>query len=269
MNATRIILATALAVAFAGPALAAPIASGFDTTSLGRTDDGYSGAVDIGFDVNFFGNTYSSLYVSNNGYVTFGGGQGNYSPVGLGASYVGRPIIAAFYDDVDTRNQASGVTAYGSGTYAGHTAFGVTWPGVGYYYLGGDRLDAFQMILADRSDLGVGDFDLYFNYGAIQWDSASTTHGAAVGFNAGNGADGSFFEAPGSLVTGAFVDGGPDALQTSSFVFNVRSGAAVLASSAVPEPETFALVGLGLAAAAFARRRGRASTGAPMPMAFA
>ncbi len=256
MNATRIIIATAMAFAFAGPALAAPIATGFDSTSLGRTDDGYSQPVNIGFDVNFFGNTYSTLYVSNNGYVTFGAGQGYYSPVGLGAGYVGNPIIAPFYDDVDTRNGASGVTAYGGGTYAGHDAFGVTWPGVGYYSSAADKLDAFQLILVDRSDTGLGNFDIHFNYGSIQWDSAMTTQSAAVGFNAANGAVGSFFEAPGSLVHGAFVDGGADALNGSSFTFAARSGAAVLVPvAAVPEPETFALLGLGIGAALVARRR--------------
>ena len=261
MNATRKLLAAGLGAVLFGaaavPAVAAPVADGFATTQLGRTDDGVSGPIDIGFSVNFFGTTYSQLYVSNNGYVTFGAGQGNYAPVGLGASYSGNPIIAAFYDDVDTRNAASGITAWGQGTYAGHAAFGVTWPAVGYYANKADRLDTFQLILTDRSDTGVDNFDIYMNYGDMEWDSASTTNSASVGFNAGTGASGSYYEAPGSLVHGAFVDGGANALQVSDLALNVRSGAALLAPQAVPEPATFGLLGGGFVAAALVRRRRR------------
>ena len=270
MNATRMIIVAALSAAFAAPVLASPVAAGFDSVSMGRTDDGYTAAISLGFDANFFGNTYSTVYVSNNGYLTFGHGQGNYTPQGLGASYSGNPIIAPFYDDVDTRNAASGITAYGTGTYNGHAAFGATWAGVGYYSNAADKLNTFQVILADRSDIGVGDFDIYFNYGDIQWDATADTTSAAVGFNAGNHAANSYFEATGSLVNGAFVNGGPNVLRASQMEFASRSGAPVqqvpveaaptatvspAATINVPEPETFALIGLGVAAALVARRR--------------
>src|SRR5689334_8031318 len=60
----------------------AAIRSGFDTTSYGRTDDGaYSGgAQSLGFTINFFGNVHSTVYVNNNGNVTFDSELGTYTP---------------------------------------------------------------------------------------------------------------------------------------------------------------------------------------------
>jgi hypothetical protein len=43
--------------------------------------------------------TYTSMYVSSNGYVTFGHGNSGYSPLGI-AGYTLGPIIAAQYDDL-------------------------------------------------------------------------------------------------------------------------------------------------------------------------
>ena len=46
--------------------------AGCQANVLARNDDGSTGAVPIGFELNFFGNRYSQLYVNNNGNVTFG-----------------------------------------------------------------------------------------------------------------------------------------------------------------------------------------------------
>ncbi|HCU98770.1 MAG TPA: hypothetical protein DGM69_05425, partial [Chloroflexi bacterium] len=35
------------------------------------TDDVYTDVVDLGFDFDFYGNTYSKMLISSNGYVTF------------------------------------------------------------------------------------------------------------------------------------------------------------------------------------------------------
>ncbi|MBN1986081.1 MAG: hypothetical protein JW761_07240, partial [Prolixibacteraceae bacterium] len=47
----------------------APVAGTGTTVSLG--DDQVSGALPIGFDFNFYGNTYSMFYISSNGFITF------------------------------------------------------------------------------------------------------------------------------------------------------------------------------------------------------
>ncbi|WP_375463587.1 autotransporter outer membrane beta-barrel domain-containing protein [uncultured Methylobacterium sp.] len=227
-----------------GAAAAQAVAPGFNATQLAANDDGSSGAVTLPFPVNFFGTSYSQLYVNNNGNVTFGSALSQFTPVGLGAAYRGVPIIAPFFADIDTRDAASGLTAYGTGAYAGTTAFGVTWPAVGYFGSHADRTNTFQLILASRSDQGTGNFDIYFNYNRIQFETGDASGGAngvggtsaAAGYSAGTGVDGSYYQLPGSLVNGAFLDGGPNALATGSnggvpgqFLFPVRNGVVVFA----------------------------------------
>ncbi|HSU04983.1 MAG TPA: nidogen-like domain-containing protein [Acetobacteraceae bacterium] len=229
------------------------IASGFNASQLPRNDDDASGAVPLGFSADFFGPTYSSVFVSNNGYLTFGTPETAFTPTGLGASYsLGVPIIAAFFADVDTRNPGSGVVTYGTGTFAGHAAFGATWPAVGYFFEHADKLDTFQIILTDRSDTGAGNFDIYFNYGSIQWETGDFNGGvnglggvsASAGFNAGTGnAAGTFSQITGSLTNGAFINGGPDALASTTndgvpgqFLFLVRGG--MVAPPGPPGPPT-------------------------------
>ena len=266
----------ALLAALASPAFAGPVDPGFRSSTFPANDDGATGAISLGFAANYFGNTYTQTYVSNNGYLTFNSGQGTYTPSGLGAGYSGQPIIAAFFADVDTRGTGSGLTSYGTGTYAGHNAFGATWPLVGYFGSHVDKLNTFQIILTDRSDTGAGNFDIYLNYDQILWETGDASGGnngfggtpAAAGFNAGNGnAAGTFYEFPGSRTAGAFLDGGPNSLVantndgvTGQYLFNVRNGQVVVPpidppTTGVPEPETLALAGLGLFALAVGRRR--------------
>ena len=47
------------------------ILAGFNGNTLAANDDGSTAATDIGFSPNFFGTTYSQLFVNNNGNVTF------------------------------------------------------------------------------------------------------------------------------------------------------------------------------------------------------
>src|SRR5665213_2690799 len=150
-------------------------ATDFTATTLAANDDGSTGLVNLGFSANFFGLTYSQLYVNNNGNITFSGPLSAYSPGGLATS--SQSIIAPFWADVDTRGTGSGLTTYGTGTYDGNEAFDALWPAVGYYSAQTDKLDTFQVILVDRSDLGTGDFDIYFNYGPMAWETGQASDG--------------------------------------------------------------------------------------------
>lgn len=192
-------------------------------STLPRNDDGSTGLVNIGFNINFFGVSSSQLYVNNNGNVTFTSPLSTFTPFGLAG--VTTEIIAPFFADVDTRGLGSAEVTYGTGTVDGRNAFTVNWDDVGYFPSAADKLNKFQLVMIDRSDTGVGNFDFEFNYDQIQWETGSASGGsgglggisAAVGYSNGlTGAGNVSFELPGSLVNGAFLDGGLNALISNS-----------------------------------------------------
>lgn len=269
--AAMVLLGGALAVSMAQATTVAP---GFDANTLAANDDGSTGLVSLPFTINFYGTDYSNLYVNNNGNVTFNASQSTYTPYGLGSGYTGQPIIAPFFADVDTRGTGSGLTSYGTGNYAGHDAFGVTWPGVGYYNSRTDKLNTFQLILVDRSDTGAGNFDFYFNYDQIQWETGGASGGsgglggtsASVGYNAGQSGNpaGTYAMLTGSLVNGALLDGGPNSLVAGTndgvagqFLFQVRNGTVVPPVTGVPEPGSLGMLAVGLLALGWLVRRRR------------
>jgi filamentous hemagglutinin family protein len=215
------------------------IRTGFNTNTLERNDDGSTGLVPIGFRVSFFGRESDQAYVNNNGNITFDQALATFTPFDL--TTTGQLIIAPFFADVDTRNQASGVTTYGTGTVNGRQAFGVTWVGVGYFSNNVDKTNSFQVVLIDRSDTGANNFDVEFNYNQIQWETGDASGGnnglggnsARVGFSNGTNQPGTFFELQGSAVNGAFLDGNSEtglinrslnSDQLGRYVFEARSG---------------------------------------------
>jgi hypothetical protein len=213
---------------------------GFSTNTLPANDDDSTGQVPIGFTINLFGTSYSSLYVNNNGNVTFDNALSEFTPFSLTSTAT--KIIAPFFGDVDTRGAGSGLVTYGNATVNGHNAFGVEWPNVGYYNSQTNKKNTFELVLIDRSDLGVGNFDVEFNYDQIQWETGGASGGsnglggssARAGYSNGiSGAGNASFELTGSAINGAFLDGGPNALVTHDlndptlgrYVFSVRNGA--------------------------------------------
>ena len=210
--------------------------AGFSTNVLAANDDGSTALVATGQSMNFFGTTYTGLWVNNNGNVTFTSSYGTYTPTGLIS--VGQPIIAPFFADVDTRGAGSGLVHYGTDTLNGHHAFGVEWPAVGYFSAETNKLNTFELILIDRTDTGAGNFDIEMNYNSILWETGGASGGtnglggtsAAAGYSSGT-APGTY-QFPGSLVNGALLNGGPNALISNDlnsttlgrYLFSVRNG---------------------------------------------
>jgi hypothetical protein len=110
---------------------------------------------DIGFPINFFGQTHTQLFVNNNGNVTFGTSLSTFTPFGLANTRT--VIITPFFADVDTRGGRSGVVQFGQATLppgaivggreAGERVFVVNWINVGYYNQKSDKRNSFQVVV--------------------------------------------------------------------------------------------------------------------------
>jgi PKD repeat protein len=170
----------------------------------------------IGFTINFYSNSFSALYLNNNGNITFDAPLSEFTPFGLAATAT--QVIAPFFADVDTR--VGNVVTFGNDTVDGHPAFGVNWISVGYFDENTDKLNSFQLILIQRSDRNPGDFDIEFNYDQVQWETGDASDGvgglggssAVVGFSNGSSRPGTSFELHGSGIPGQFLDSNPGGL---------------------------------------------------------
>jgi hypothetical protein len=210
-----------------------------------RSDDGSSSAINItsifgSQGVDFFGHDYTSLYINNNGNITFTGPNSTYTPGAIAAGS-GNPIIAPFWADVDTRGGAVNTNTGGNSTGSNlvyesldttNNVLTVTWDDVGYYGAHTNKLDAFQVQLIS---LGGGNFDIVFRYEAINWTTGDASDGsnglggfvARAGYSAGNGNPSDYFELPESNNQSAML-GLPTTTGNTGiagvFVFQVESG---------------------------------------------
>ncbi len=231
-------LLAALLLASLAEAQAIRTNPGFNLKSIPRNDDGSSPITSLGFTINFFGKSRAQVYVNNNGNITFDNPLATYTPFGLVSTR--REIIAPFFADVDTRPGGSRLVTYGPDNVNGHAAFGVNFINVGYFNNRDDKLNSFQVVLIDRSDVGDGNFDIEFNYERILWETGDASGGvngfggvpATVGWSNGTGEAGTSFQLDGSLLTGSFLDGGPKSLSRGRlnstipgrFIFRARGG---------------------------------------------
>jgi hypothetical protein len=241
-------------------------AAGFGEGVLGRNDDSSTGPIDIRSifgpsGINFFGTNYTSLFVNNNGNITFTSALSDFtpSPIGTGLSF---PIIAAYWFDIDTRGGVLSPTPGGTSTGSNlvyydldittHT-FTVTWDDVGWYSFRSNPINAFQLQLIDQ---GGGDFDIIFNYETIGAAGPADADGpgdyARAGYSPGGGRPGGF-ELPGSGNDSAVLQFDTNPGNTGvpgSWMFQVRGGQ-VLGGNAPdplvpPRPVSFSVQTLGL-----------------------
>lgn len=200
------------------------------TLAMGPNDDGSTIAIPIPFTFCLYGTNYTSLYINNNGNVSFGGAESAFSSLPFPSSnYV---MVAPFWGDVDTRS--IGTVKYKINP--NNTSMIINWDDVGYYSSQSDKTNTFQLIITDGSDpiLPPGN-NIAFCYADMQWTTGSASGGtggfggtpATVGVNKGNGVD--FIQLGRFDQPGAAYDGGGGAndgvswLDNQSFYFNVCS----------------------------------------------
>lgn len=173
---------------------------GYGDLAMGRNDDGSSNLLNLPFSINFFGSAFNQFYVNNNGNLTFRAPLSTFTPNPFPVT--NQPMIAPWWADVDTRPANAGAVYVAS---PNPNTIAVTWNKVGYYNSNTDRLNSFQVLLLNRADTGLGNFDIVFRYDQLQWTTGDVSSGipAQAGFDAGNNRD--FFTLPGSR-TAAVTD---------------------------------------------------------------
>jgi hypothetical protein len=231
-----VLLAATAAFLAAQPAAAQFIRTdaGFAANVTPRNDDWSFPGLDAGFDMRVGGSSTATVGVSNNGYAWVSTSDGNVT-------------FGVFVADLDTRNWATSPVTYGTSMVGGRQAFGVNWLNVGYYSNGGPAVNA-QLVLIDRSDVALGDFDVEYNYG----DMSGATYGSVYTQGPVNS-----WTAPGSGDWGT-----APALMDRRYAVEARNGILsngvnVAAPLVTPEPGTWALLGTGLVGVVGVARRKR------------
>jgi hypothetical protein len=137
------------------------------------------------FSFNLYGTAHQSCYINNNGNISFGSPYSTF--VSTGFPIAQYPMIAAFWADVDTDNPASGLVYY---KITDHAMI-VRYHQVGYFPMGSDYLNDFQVIISDgQSNLVPNGNNIGFCYGDMQWTNGGNALGGApanLGANAGDG----------------------------------------------------------------------------------
>jgi MYXO-CTERM domain-containing protein len=270
------IAAAGLALGTTANAAAVRTNAGFNSNTLAPNDDGSTGFVSFGFSgaVNFFGVNYTGGWVNNNGNLTFDSPLSTFTPFNILTT--GRPMLAPFFADVDTR-AAGDPVRYGTSTVDGHDAFGVNWVNVDFFSSNPAHTErnSFQLVVIDRSDRGAGDFDFEFNYDCIEWEAGQASGGnsdgdwigpgggpARAGWSngvldafeiAGSGVDNAFLSSTGDCLDGFLVANSLNSNVAGRWRFSVVNG--MVMPPMIPLPTGGAMGLAGVLVLAARRRR--------------
>ena len=170
--------------------------------------------------VNFGGTVYTQLYISSNGYITFGHGNSGYNPAGI-SGYDQGPIVAAQFDDLNP--SVAGDIWYNQNTAAGYVV--VTFDGVAPFRsptAAGSGVNTFQIVL--RKVAEAQDFQIELRYVDLNWARSGNISGwPTAGWSAGDQATYSELAESG---TSAFLDieAGSNTGQAGVYRWDVTGG---------------------------------------------
>ena len=117
-------------------------------TSLFMGDDDNQGPFNLGFDIDFYGNTYNSVRVCSNGWISFTSTVTNYTNEAIPTSFEPNNAIYAFWDDL---YPPSGGTIHYYSDVA-NNQFIVQWTNI-QHYPGGTPAETFQIILTPNNEV--------------------------------------------------------------------------------------------------------------------
>jgi gliding motility-associated-like protein len=195
------------------------------TLAMAPNDDGSTSLLTIPFNFCLYGTNYTTLYINNNGNISFGSAYSTFSSNPFpDPAYI---MVAPFWGDVDTRG--TGQVRY----KITPTAMYVNWEAVGYYSSHTDMVNTFQLIITDGTDpvLPAGN-NIAFCYGDMQWTTGDASMGvggfggvpSTVGINKGDGVNYiqiGRFDQPGAAYDGGYgANDGVSWLDNQSFYFN-------------------------------------------------
>ena len=153
----------------------------------------------FGFDFDFYGDSFSSIFISANGYLTFGSpGVVPENETLDGGALSGRPIIAPFWDDLNTQGGAVHVERLGS--VAGEYQYIIQWSGV-TNATDGAGTASFQVVLSEATG------EIRFNFQDVTFDGVGDDGaGATVGLQSATGvADEFSHNTPGGVISGSSI----------------------------------------------------------------
>ena len=143
-------------------------------TSISLADDGILGPFDLGFDFNFYGESFSQIYIAGNGVVNFSGDYVTWSNVAIPDPSAPRSMIAPFWTDL-APNQGGEVWYYSDGN-----RMIISYIGVPHYDWGtGTGPYTFQIIISPNGST-------VFNY----MDMQAPLNESTIGIQNGDGSIG-------------------------------------------------------------------------------
>ncbi|XP_077193134.1 sushi, nidogen and EGF-like domain-containing protein 1 [Paroedura picta] len=157
-----------------------------------KSDDGTSPEIPIAVPYTFYGKEYTSLYVNNNGVVSFGVNVSQYTPDPFPLN-IGCPFVAPYWADVDNRmggdvfwrqTQDAAVlsrctadinTYFPEIPFTAIWAFVATWDHVAYFGSASKKVNTFQAVLTTNGKIAF----ILLNYADIQWTTGRASGGDA------------------------------------------------------------------------------------------
>jgi hypothetical protein len=191
------------------------------TLAMLPNDDNYSNVIVLPFSFSFYGTTYNSVIINNNGNISFTNPYNNFTAFPFPDPSFN--MIAPFWADVDTRSTNGGNVWYKLNPHS----LAIVWDHVGYFSMMEDKLNTFQLIISDGQDTLVpAGNNVSFCYGDMQWTTGAASGGingfsgspATVGVNIGNGLD--YFQVGQFDTLGTAFDGPYNTIDQVDFLDN-------------------------------------------------